>query len=269
MCSEMSGVDDPAFWDEKASDYPLPGEDKSLERNFGLIDIIAANGVPIGRSTILDIGCGTGGFTIPLAKQGAMVTALDFSRNMLGKLSKEAKRVDLEEIRCLHCSWREIDPAVLRLEKAFDIVLSAFSQAVETEQDLIKMERCSRKWCAYVATGRIQRDASMEQLFHTLHVPRNPRPDIRKITPILKNMGRDFRLEFVSITMNEPTTSNKLIEQIALRLEAAGKRPNWRRIAAGVSSLPSTSSEGVKYIQCWRQAEIGILIWKVNEVCSQ
>jgi len=269
MCSEVSGVDNSSFWDEKASDYPLPGEDESLERNFGLIDIIAAKGVPIGQSTILDIGCGVGGFTLPLAKRGAVVTALDFSRNMLGKLSKEAKRLGLEDVRCLHCSWKDIDPVVLRLEKAFDLVLSAFSQAVETEQDLLEMERCSRKWCAYIATGRIQRDAPMEQLFRTLHVPRNPRPDIRGITPILKNMGRDFLLEFITITMNEPTTSNKLIEQIALRLEAAGKKPNWGRIAAGVSSLPSTSSEGVQYIQCWRQAEIGILIWKVDEVCSQ
>jgi len=265
MCSEVSGVDKSSFWDEKASDYPLPGEDESLERNFKLIDIIAANGVPIGQSTILDIGCGTGGFTLPLAKRGAVVKALDFSLNMLGKLSVEAKRLGLEQIRCLHCSWKDIDPVVLRLEKAFDIALSAFSQAVETEQDLLKMERCSRKWCVYIATGKIYRDAALEHLLRKLGVPLNARPDIRNIITILEKIGRSFLFESVTFTVDAPKSPAALADEIALRLEASGTRPDRKLIVDGIADLPPAHFDVDKNIVFRRQAEIGTLLWRVDK----
>jgi len=60
----------PIFLEEKAT--------KSLLKN-------------IKDKKILDLGCGTGRYAIPLAKKGAKVTAVDFSKEMISIAKKKAK----------------------------------------------------------------------------------------------------------------------------------------------------------------------------------
>jgi SAM-dependent methyltransferase len=57
--------------------------------------------------TVLDIGCGPGTLTIPLAKRAASVTALDISSEMLKRLKENAGKDGLENIRCVNSSWQE------------------------------------------------------------------------------------------------------------------------------------------------------------------
>ena len=51
---------------------------------------------PVKNKKILDIGCGTGRNSIKLAKKGANVTGIDFSKNMLEIAKKKAKMVNLK-----------------------------------------------------------------------------------------------------------------------------------------------------------------------------
>lgn len=265
MNNGVLGVENSSFWDEKAPDYPIPGEDESQERNNTILDIIAAKGISFEKLKVLDIGCGTGGFSIPLAERGACITALDFSHGMLSKLAQEAKRRNLHHMQYLHCSWKDIDPGAVGLERGFDMVLSAFSQAVETEDELRKMERCSRKWCAYIATGKIDRDAALEHLLRKVGVPLNARPDIRNTLSILENLDRGYQFEFVTFTMNEPKTPIILADEIALRLEASGKRPDRKLIADSIAELPSMHFDADNNIVFRRQAVIGTLLWRIDQ----
>lgn len=45
---------------------------------------------------ILDLGCGTGRYTIPLARKGSKITAVDFSEEMLKNAKKKAKQENLD-----------------------------------------------------------------------------------------------------------------------------------------------------------------------------
>lgn len=49
----------------------------------------------VKNKKILDLGCGTGRYSIPLAKKGAIVTAVDFSKEMLAVAKKNAKNVKI------------------------------------------------------------------------------------------------------------------------------------------------------------------------------
>jgi ubiquinone/menaquinone biosynthesis C-methylase UbiE len=82
------------------------------ERDFVLGKVHAGH-------TVLDMGCGTGRFTVPMAATGALVTGLDISREMLdvthAKLSEHGLSADL----------REGDMARLPFDdNSFDIVTS-------------------------------------------------------------------------------------------------------------------------------------------------
>lgn len=81
------------------------------------------------QSTILDLGCGPGTLSLPLAPQVRKVTALDYSQKMLDILQQEADAAAIDNIRCINCSW-ESDWDSFGVEPA-DIVLASRSMNVD------------------------------------------------------------------------------------------------------------------------------------------
>lgn len=58
------------------------------------------------RSSILDVGCGTGRHSIELAKRGYIVTGLDLSSEMLSRAADAAKLAGVN-VNCFRASWSE------------------------------------------------------------------------------------------------------------------------------------------------------------------
>jgi SAM-dependent methyltransferase len=75
--------------------------------------------------TVLDIGCGPGTLSIPLAKKVRNVTALDLSSGMLKYLRENAGNNGLTNIRYLNASWPEA--CVDRLVESHDVVVASRS----------------------------------------------------------------------------------------------------------------------------------------------
>jgi SAM-dependent methyltransferase len=71
--------------------------------------------------TILDLGCGTGGHALPLAKRGYSVSGVDMSPQMLSIADKKAESSKLS----IH--WQSGDIRSVRLERVFDTVISMFA----------------------------------------------------------------------------------------------------------------------------------------------
>ena len=57
--------------------------------------------------SVLDIGCGPGTLTIPLAKKAKYVTALDISEQMLKHLKSNAKNEGVDNIRYINAAWED------------------------------------------------------------------------------------------------------------------------------------------------------------------
>ncbi|MDD5338269.1 MAG: methyltransferase domain-containing protein [Dehalococcoidales bacterium] len=57
--------------------------------------------------TVLDIGCGPGTLTIPLAKKAKSVTALDISSEMLKNLKLNAEKIGLNNVSYINSSWQD------------------------------------------------------------------------------------------------------------------------------------------------------------------
>ncbi len=93
----------------------------------------------IQTGSVLDLGCGTGRLTIPLAQKGLKVVGLDASLPMLTLASKKSQGLPIE--------WVQGDIRNFHLDQTFDLILMAGNtfQALLTEAEQLQMLACVRK----------------------------------------------------------------------------------------------------------------------------
>lgn len=121
---------DALVYDQVVSDWPA-------ELDFYLDfarEIIARGG------NILEIACGTGRVTLPIARAGAIITGLDLSPAML-KVARE-KSAGLENLRWVQASMRNFD-----LAEQFDLILSpghSFQNMVTAAEQVECLETIKR-----------------------------------------------------------------------------------------------------------------------------
>ena len=73
------------------------------------------------RGKILEVGCATGAYTIPLAKRGYIVTAVDFTPGEVNLCRKKVKEQRLEDkVTCIVADARDLSDI---LENDFDAAL--------------------------------------------------------------------------------------------------------------------------------------------------
>lgn len=91
-----------------------------------------------GKTTILEIACGTGRITVPLLMQGKCITALDYSSEMLDILRKKAK--DFSDRLTIVCG----DMRNFELHQIFDAVIITANSVnhLENPFDLEKTLAC-------------------------------------------------------------------------------------------------------------------------------
>ena len=77
------------LWDEKCKYYPKFRQNMKFENE--ILDRAEKFGLNFNGANVLDVGAGTGIYSLNLAIRGAKITALDISQNMLNELENSAK----------------------------------------------------------------------------------------------------------------------------------------------------------------------------------
>lgn len=126
----------------------------------------------IRGKVILDIGCGTGRFTVPFARKAEKVYALDKTESMLRILRKKARKKGIRNIKAIRSGFGGI-----RLPKeSVDMIFSSWSFPAHSpnwERDLGKLRKVLRKGGKFIVAES---------------APRGEFWEIRK-----KVLGSDFR----------------------------------------------------------------------------
>ena len=123
----MSRLGSVELWNERADNFakvldPMKKQ-KRMDEIFSLLDEI---GFRVEGSRVLDIGCGPGAISIPLARAGAEVTSLDISYKALEYLKTNAEREGLS-IEPIETSWWTADIDELGLRNRFDLEIGRAS----------------------------------------------------------------------------------------------------------------------------------------------
>ena len=98
--------------------------------------------------TVLDVGGGTGTFTLPFAREYRQVDTLDISVPMQQRIREKAAKEQLENIRYLCKNWHTLDVEREGMKKQYDLVLSSINcRGIYNAETLHKMNQCSRGGC--------------------------------------------------------------------------------------------------------------------------
>jgi SAM-dependent methyltransferase len=125
------------YWNEKAEWF-----DKNTKGDFSEANIILNRISVTPDMTLLDIGAGTGRFTIPFAKILKKVTAIEPSGGMIQMLKKNLRKHSIDNVEIIKKKWEDIDLEE-DIEK-HDVVISPYSlSSTDVGKNLLKMDSAS------------------------------------------------------------------------------------------------------------------------------
>ncbi|WP_265823550.1 class I SAM-dependent methyltransferase [Geovibrio ferrireducens] len=139
------------FWNNKAKNFPRyeAGEDNYESR---MLNIARSHGVVFKDADILDVGCGSGMYTIRLAKEAKHVTAADISSEMLRILKDDAEAQGINNIVTYLGDWLEF-----KSDRKFDVVFCSMTPAVQSEEGRLKVLEHAKGWVVYMGfAGRME-----------------------------------------------------------------------------------------------------------------
>jgi len=169
------------LWQELVERNSRPGRDgmvkkykrharKKTERSDPLLNFVLKE--MNAEDTVLEIGPGTGRWTIPLSRTGRSLTAVEPTSAMADMLRENLDNVGLNSVEILSQSWEDATPEM------HDVVICAHGMygSPDLETFVRKMERCARKRC-YLAIRLTPADGIMAELALKISGCRHDSPD--------------------------------------------------------------------------------------------
>ncbi len=223
------------FWEYKAKRYPLPYDEETLKTTRKVIELVKSRGVELKGKRVIDIGCGTGIYTLPIAEEASFVLGLDITLEMLNRLIDEAQRVGINNVDTLHASWKDIDIELSGLKGAFDVAWVAMSMAVREEKEVLKMQACATKHCVYIGWGGRRENTLMEEVFAAHDVDYSPPPGARRMLEVLRGIGKSPTYDLIETSWTWKGTTDEAIDDISANLLMHGAEPD-RELIRGILS---------------------------------
>lgn len=115
--------------------------------------------------TVLDVGAGTGRFSLAFGALGARVTALDMDAPSLAVLMNRAKANRIPNMEIERGMWELFQP-----KDKYDVVFSAMCPAICDYDELLRMESMAHDACALIAVTRGSYDLHRKTLMRELDV---------------------------------------------------------------------------------------------------
>ena len=126
------------LWDKKSNKYQrFAGQTSEFQKR--ILSELAALGVSFKGKSVVDIGCGTGVWTLLIAKEAARVTGVDNSGGMLEILRKDARKFGISNVETIEKSWDEF-----KTDEVFDVAITTMSPALRDERDFERFSALGR-----------------------------------------------------------------------------------------------------------------------------
>ncbi len=209
------------FWNNRASNYPLPFEQETLTKTRRIFSLLKRMGIGFKGQRILDIGCGTGIYGLALAGQAKSVLGLDSSAAMLEIFRAERRRRRISNAACTASSWAAIPSS--RLAGRFDIAIASMTMAIKSKADILKMEKAAP--CrVYIGWAGVRRNPLLEKIY-AKHTVKYLAPEgAALVLKALKQLGRDPVVRYIRDSWERKASLGDTLRDIEIGLKVNGAR---------------------------------------------
>ena len=197
-------LDSKGFWDDKVGSL-LENRGFGAEMTQWQLSILD----PSENDFCIDIGCGCGRLSIPVAKMCKGIVALDGSGPMLDELSARAARDGISNLTVARSHWQEYKPTA-----HFNLAFASFSLFMrDMREQLLRMSGCSDR-CVVFASADLRIPESAQEAVLGRTVTRYS--DAEMIFGIAADAGLEPELVIESFRREIPTDPEKLIQKLAV-----------------------------------------------------
>lgn len=247
---------DIALWSSLKKQYPR-NDDASIHNDAKMILAwLKEQGVCFQGCSLLDIGCGTGALCLPIAQEGAHVTALDISYEMLKIINKESDAQNLEDfITLLHANW-----SAYKIEKPYDIVLASMTPAISSERDIKAMIDATNALGIFVGWKRYKKNTLLDVLLVAHNAPEeryNTSSEIKDVLVCLEKKGLPYNIHYFSTSWERTYSYEEAKSYAVTQLLQHKLFPDERKIDAILNDFKN--EDGI--IVSENKAEKGVILF--------
>lgn len=186
-----------AFWVKAAPHYTKNGDlNKDTDKIACRLHELLGDG-----KEVLEIGCGTGNFTVLMARYSKRILGVDFSAAMLDELKKRAEQEGLTNIDMVNAKWEDYIP-----EQKPDYIVSVNSlyRIRDMEAALLKMNATASRGVIIIRT--IQRPL-LYPLYRDLGIEVHQCEDYQLMPLMLWRRGIEASVECIHYTRKKTYAS--------------------------------------------------------------
>jgi len=231
-----------AFWVKMAPDFT---EKNNLNHDTPLLAETILSFIEEG-SSVIEIGPGTGNFTVLMAKKAGYIIGIDFSEAMLAELEKRLEAEGIENVGAVCGKWED---AELTAPSDYIVSVNSLYRVREIRKAVGKMKKFAKKGILILRT--IQRSFFYE-LYTSLGISAAEQKDYR-LLPLFfweQDMHCDVRFMKYKKKREFPDIENALEE---IRKELGSEFPRYEKtIREKLLRLATPSEKGIE-IRQWRE----------------
>ena len=208
--------DQKQYWDEKALDFPRFDE-KNQEFQQKVISILKDENMLNTDSSILDVGCGTGVYTLAMAKEVKNILALDISSKMLEFLKEDAWNYNLNkkiETKCIN--WQEF-----KSNEKYDLVFASQSAAFSNDEDFKKVHNFAKSSVCFIDFVDTKGSNFEELLEQKYDLEKYIYDDLNNLKTWLKNENINYKTVPLTNTHSELLDMDVAITKIKRVVESS------------------------------------------------
>ncbi len=155
-----------------------------------------------GCKTVLDIGCGGGGFSLEFAEKGFEVTAIDKSPLAVESLTDRAKNRKLENLEAVNVSFEDYD-----FKKCYDVVILSYMMGLVNESNIDGiLKRVNKHLILVLPLTTTKSDFAVDELYHELGIDIKNLEQLNYLSliKILDRMNIKYEIETTGAEFGQP-----------------------------------------------------------------
>ncbi len=247
-----------AHWDKRAEEFYKYNK---APKDSVVLDFLKSE-IDLKGKNVLDIGCGAGRFMSQIIREGAHVTGLDISADMIhyAQKSMEDNEIKKDNYKLLVADWSDIDLKEMRWVEEFDLVFASMTPGVSDWESIEKLICASKKY-VYISSFAHRYESVLEELKSNIKQGRdnNWNDRFRAMINLLMLNGYLPKVEFNRRVSEQECEVDNLVNRYAHRFisdDTTVTRDDIKNLVERVLK----ESNGLNYVD----RTVGMILFDVN-----